>query len=133
MQEWTWIDYQNVLDTQDAFDSVTVMTDSHLLDLLESSSKLSPRVVTLRSPAGSRMCIGIGGEFIGMEYFDSPESEVPVTCRPRQRYTDSDGYFSCESDTIRFDGNCLMPLSVASRVLLYFFETLTLPDWVDWL
>jgi hypothetical protein len=113
-------------------ETVRVESEGHLVHLLKSFSHKEPRLVLLRSPQGSLVSIAVGGSLAGVEFYDDPQSGVPVTAKPRQSYSDKDIWFVAEGQPAKGEANTLMPVDQMIEIVTYIYRTHQLPGWVDW-
>ena len=133
MNAWRLIDGRDPVDTPNDFPARVISADSGLRQEMDRLRKIEPGIVSLESPNGEALQIGIGGPFAGLRWYQNPHSAGPsrdlLADRP---YCSSRVDFMAEGDTIAFWPEHLMPVDQVIEIVVYFFNNRRLPEWVAW-
>ena len=133
MGVWRLVDGRDPVDHPDDFPVKTIASEAELRTELDRLGRLDPGIVILQSPSGQSLQVGIGGSFVGLRWYQNPETSEQsrdlladeVCCSERVD-------FRAEGDSIAFWPEHLMPLDEGIDIAVYFYHHLRLPEWVAW-
>jgi len=132
MAEWRLIDGRNPADSPQDFPAKLISSEAELREELDRLRQLEPGIVSLNSPTGGALQIGIGGPFAGLRWYKKLQSDAPSEVLADRPYCSSRIDFLAEDDAIAFWPEHLMPVDQVIESVVYFFGHQRLPDWVAW-
>jgi hypothetical protein len=133
MLAWCLVDGRDPVDRPDDFPTKPISGETELRQELDRRRHLEVGIVSLQSPTGEALQIGIGGPFAGLRWFENPHSsEKSRDLLADGPYCSTRVDFLAEGDTIAFWPEHLMPVDQVVEIAVYFFKHARLPDWVAW-
>lgn len=93
---------------------------------------MEPRIVIFSIPGGARIFVGIGGPLGGITYYADTSSGISVTARSNQPNSTEDAWFAAVGEQRRFRAWSLLSTDELTRILVYIYESNSLPNWVEW-
>lgn len=111
---------------------IVVRSAEHLAEVFERFAAEKPRLVVVRSPKGERSFVGIGGKFAGMDHRPDLPNRLPREARPKRAYAKKSHWFWAEGDYSEIEAKFLMPPRDVIDILVHWYKTGELADWVEW-
>ncbi len=133
MAAWRLVDGRDPVDRPDGFGTKLIPGEAELRQELDRHRRLEPGIVSLQSPTGAALQIGIGGPFAAVRWYENPHtSEKTRDLLADGNYCATRVDFLAEGDTIAFWPEHLMPVDQVVEIAMYFFKHERLPDWIAW-
>ena len=133
MAAWQLVDGREPVDRPEDFPTDLISTEPELRCHLDQLRKLEPGIISLSSPTGEALQIGIGGLYAALRWYPNPHGSAPSRDILADRtYCSGRVDFRAEGDSIAFRPEHLMPVDHVIEMVLYFFKHQRLPDWVAW-
>ena len=133
MGEWRLFDETSPLrDFDDDHPSIVIESEEQLRTELESWRLREPSVICLVSPKGERLQIGIGGPYCGMRWTKPPTREnlkMPVA---EPKLVEHGIEFRWQGQEMGFRPQYVLSVDQVIPIVLHFFKTHSLADWVTW-
>jgi hypothetical protein len=127
MATWRLVDGRDPVERPDRFPTKLISSEAELRQELDRLRLLEPGIVSLTSPDGESLQLGIGGPCSALRWYgsDNKRSRDLLAHRP---YHSNRIDFLAEGDTIAFWPEQLMPVDQVTDIVVYFFKHHHLPD-----